>query len=265
MVKVRKDLTGQRFDRLTVMYQTEDRVSPIGNHYARYHCVCDCGNEIDIDASNLIKGSAKSCGCLSKELIRQSRIKSNEYDLTTYDYGIGYTKHGEPFYFDLEDYDLIKNYLWRINTGGYLEAKKHDGSGKRIMMHNLIMNHIHVDHIGGGNTKNDNRKSNLRIPPDNYGFQSYNQMNKRLQRNNTSGCPGVWQCKNKWRASIKINKQRIYLGAYENFDDAVKVRKEAEQKYFGEYSYDNSQLAYQELQKLSKGENRDGIWKEECN
>ena len=26
-----------------------------------------------------------------------------------------------------------------------------------------------------------------------------------------------------------------------NFEDAVKARKEAEEKYFGEYSFDNSQ------------------------
>ena len=30
------------------------------------------------------------------------------------------------------------------------------------------------------------------------------------------------------------------LGYYGNFEDAVKARKEAEEKYFGEYSYDNS-------------------------
>lgn len=28
---------------------------------------------------------------------------------------------------------------------------------------------------------------------------------------------------------------------YENIEDAIKVRKEAEEKYFGEWSYDNSQ------------------------
>lgn len=30
------------------------------------------------------------------------------------------------------------------------------------------------------------------------------------------------------------------LGSYENFEDVVCVRKEAEEKYFGKYSYDNS-------------------------
>lgn len=43
-------------------------------------------------------------------------------------------------------------------------------------------------------------------------------------------------CKDK-----KVNYKDIYLGYYKDFDEAVKVRKEAEEKYFGEYSYDNSQ------------------------
>lgn len=35
--------------------------------------------------------------------------------------------------------------------------------------------------------------------------------------------------------------ENIYLGGFINKDDAIKARKEAEEKYFGEYSYDNSQ------------------------
>lgn len=38
----------------------------------------------------------------------------------------------------------------------------------------------------------------------------------------------------------------MYLGRFENFDDAVNARKEAENKYFGEYSYDNSQKLYKQ-------------------
>ena len=32
----------------------------------------------------------------------------------------------------------------------------------------------------------------------------------------------------------------INLGYFDTFEEAVKERKEAEEKYFGEYSYDNS-------------------------
>ena len=39
---------------------------------------------------------------------------------------------------------------------------------------------------------------------------------------------------------ISKNNETIYLGRYFDKDDAIKARKEAEEKYFGEYSYDNS-------------------------
>ena len=32
---------------------------------------------------------------------------------------------------------------------------------------------------------------------------------------------------------------RKHLGTFNRFEDAVKARKRAEQKYFGEYSYNN--------------------------
>ena len=35
--------------------------------------------------------------------------------------------------------------------------------------------------------------------------------------------------------------KKIHLGYFIEFDDAVKARKEAEKKYFKEYSYDYSQ------------------------
>ncbi len=44
-----------------------------------------------------------------------------------------------------------------------------------------------------------------------------------------------------WYSQIKVKGQkRITLGYFNDFDDAVKARKNAEEKYFGEYSYDNS-------------------------
>ena len=67
-------------------------------------------------------------------------------------------------------------------------------------------------------------------------------INTGLKLNNTSGATGVSWHKNKgkWQAYLTINHKRIHLGYHVKFDDAVKVRKDAEEKYFGEYSYDNS-------------------------
>ena len=45
--------------------------------------------------------------------------------------------------------------------------------------------------------------------------------------------------RNKWQAQIKINKKCIHLGYFIDKKDAIKARKEAEKKYFGEFAYNN--------------------------
>ena len=171
MVKAKEDLTNKRFDRLTVIQQSEDYITPGGMIISQWLCRCDCGNEIIIRGSSLTrsKNATKSCGCLQKEIVSQYTKKYNTYDLTG-EYGIGYTSTGEEFYFDLEDYNLIKDYCWYIDNDGYLRTNLYDGHNKRkvILMHSLIMNTIDnplnmPDHIHGKNTRHDNRKSNLRI------------------------------------------------------------------------------------------------------
>jgi hypothetical protein len=94
---------------------------------------------------------------------------------------------------------------------------------------------INIDHINHNTF--DNKKSNLRIAT-----VSQNAMNRIKGVNNTSGETGVvWvRNRNNWKAEIKLNDKMIYLGSYDSFEDAVKARKKAEEKYFGEYSYDNS-------------------------
>jgi hypothetical protein len=48
------------------------------------------------------------------------------------------------------------------------------------------------------------------------------------------GIKGVHWDKNskKWMSGIYVNRKYIYLGLYENLDDAIKARQEAEVKYF---------------------------------
>lgn len=44
----------------------------------------------------------------------------------------------------------------------------------------------------------------------------------------------------KWVANIKVNYKKINLGYFNTLDEAAKVRKEAEEKYFGDYSIEKS-------------------------
>lgn len=58
-----KDLAGKKFGRLVVLYDTNLKK----NGVTLWHCVCECGNEIDVRASCLTTNHTKSCGCLQKE------------------------------------------------------------------------------------------------------------------------------------------------------------------------------------------------------
>lgn len=67
------DLTGRRFGRLTVLKQkgrTADR-------NVLWECLCDCKNIVIISSKSLLAGSTKSCGCLNRELAKQSHSKKD--------------------------------------------------------------------------------------------------------------------------------------------------------------------------------------------
>lgn len=59
-----QDLTGRQFGLLTAMYPTEQR-DKRGSVY--WHCVCKCGNTIDVPAAGLIHAHNRSCGCLKDQ------------------------------------------------------------------------------------------------------------------------------------------------------------------------------------------------------
>ena len=235
------DLTGKKFCRLTVLRRIKDYVDEkTGRHYVQWECQCSCEEKtiINVLGDNLRNGNAKSCGCLRSEnlkKIRKENSKDNVYDLSG-EYRIGWTTNtNKEFYFDLEDYDKIKNYRWHDN--GHYATTVPDGDNC-IFMQNIIMNPQkgeRVDHIR--HNTYDNRKKYLRI-----GTISDNNVNRTRARNNTSGVTGVCFHKRtqKWTAYIRKDGKRIYLGVFSNFDDAVKARKQAEEKYFKEWSYDNS-------------------------
>lgn len=235
------DLTGRKFGRLTVIKRMENHIFPSGKQKSKWLCQCDCGNEVIVIGSNLTKeNGTRSCGCYAKECTHKSKNKKyNTYDLSG-DYGVGYTSKGEEFYFDLEDYDLIKNYCWYVSDERYVKAYVPELS-RIASIHRIITGlddiSYDIDHKNGELSRHDNRKSNLRVAT-----RSQNQMNKGRQKNNTSGIVGVgWhKATNKWTAYIAVNKRQIYLGLFDRKEDAIKARKEAENKYFGEWSYDNS-------------------------
>lgn len=92
----------------------------------------------------------------------------------------------------------------------------------------------HLVHPPGNANKIDNRKCNLQIKT-----PQQNSMNQAIRTNNRSGVPGVNFRDGKWIARIGYKMKRIHLGSYDNFEEAVKARIDAEEKYWGEFSYRN--------------------------
>lgn len=226
----RKDLSGLKFGRLLVLNRNKERERC-------WDCLCECGNKCTVHMSELQSGKTKSCGCLRKEIAYDKCKKYNDYEIQE-DYVIMYTTKGEPFFVDLEDFEKVKDICWHKTKDGYITGTYKD---KNIRLHRLIMNapdDLFVDHIHGESTRNDNRKCNLRLAT-----EQENCRNHPITKDNTSGVTGVnWhKAANKWRAFIGIDGKNIHLGTFDTFDEAVKVRKKAEEKYFGEFSFDNSQ------------------------
>ena len=234
-MKPKHNLVGQQFGRLTVIKQGEDYVSPKGRHFVKWVCKCDCEQQtiVSVRDVHLKDGSTVSCGCYAK--IKDK--KYNKYDLSG-EYGILYLSNGKQVLFDIEDYDLIKDYYWQENKYGYIVSQiECNGSIIGLRIHRLIMglksdDHRVVDHIR--HNLLDNRKSQLRIVT-----YSQNGQNQTVNSKNTSGYTGVsWSSKNnKWRAYIKINGKQKFLGYHDDINSAVSARRDAEEVYFGEYSY----------------------------
>ena|ERR1700758_2636641 len=141
-----------------------------------------------------------------------------------------------------EDYDKVKDIKWYAGSSNdknhVIGNIKVDGKRKTIDMGRLIMEDVPhadwentVDHIN--RNPMDQRSDNLR-----WVSQQQQLMNRGKFRNNTSGVTGVTYSKDrrKWVAQIKINSKTKHLGQFNNFEDAVAKRKEAEAFYFGNFA-----------------------------
>ena len=141
------------------------------------------------------------------------------------------------------DYDPITGiFVWiavraGVTTGSVAGSRNTHGyrtiyiMGKCYMSHRLAWLYIYgawpddqMDHING--VKDDNRISNLRTVN-----QFDNAKNQKNREDNTSGCTGVHKHRNKWQARIMADRESVYLGSFDDFNDAVHARKAAELRY----------------------------------
>lgn len=126
-----------------------------------------------------------------------------------------------------------KEYLWVVNCGAIHHTNGYCKSFTLGLLHRFLMlvsdnKDIEIDHIN--RAPHWNTIKNLRLAD-----RFIQNGNKSIRKDNSSGVTGVrFESRyNRYEAVIYYNKERIKLGYFDTFDEAVQSRVEAEIKYFG--------------------------------
>ena len=193
------ELIGKTFGRLTVLGDIGKRTK---NKNVLWECQCTCGNKVYALSGNLKKGSIKSCGCLNDEL-RRSRFK----DLTGYE--------NENFKVIERDQSRNQRVDWRCLC-------KHCGN-------DTILNSTQIEQYNSCGCLKKGASKEYMASITNREAKKNDKPTKR----STTGVRGVYFNKRKstYQAFINVNKKSIYLGSSKNFDEVVKLRKDAEVEY----------------------------------
>ena len=110
---------GMKFGRLTILKEvkpvTQTTLSKDGKTYISKHkvflCVCDCGNEKEIRASNLLNGNTQSCGCIKSEKSIENGKKVSSSD--------GLKKYSEKILVESTKLDQLNKRKSINNKSGY--------------------------------------------------------------------------------------------------------------------------------------------------
>lgn len=215
------DLTGQRFGRLVVLQRVDNLMSSSGQR-TRWLCACDCGKETVVLGVSLRSGNTRSCGCLQKDAVHQS--------------------NGTHYYTGKRLHNIWRGmkarcYISSCSNYEFYGAKgievcdewRNDFSKfKEWALANGYTDELSIDRI---DPERDYEPANCRwiTMKDNC-----RNRDKRPRSTNTSGYPGVQWRKDiqKWRVVITVNRKVIQLGNFVSIEDAIKIRKEAEEKYW---------------------------------
>lgn len=69
------DYTGQTYNRLTILEETQCKVNKDGAVKRYYRCLCNCGKTTICQITGVLSGRIKSCGCLAEEQRKEGRSR----------------------------------------------------------------------------------------------------------------------------------------------------------------------------------------------
>ncbi|MBQ7283336.1 MAG: hypothetical protein IJW74_00555 [Oscillospiraceae bacterium] len=193
-------LSGKTFGDLTVLHRAQKQRK---NGGVWWTCQCSCGNLCDVPATLLVNGRKTHCGCKTVKEYYSIDITGKKYNMLTALY-------------PTEKRNKKGSVVWhcRCDCGKETDVDYNSlvysdvvSCGCRKIAHDSVLNE-YITFVDG--TSIDALKS------------------EKTPTNNTSGVKGVYRVKNKWMAKIVFQKKQYTLGYYEDFEDAVQARKEAE-------------------------------------
>jgi hypothetical protein len=227
------DLTNKIFGKWTVIEMAgRDKRGQI---FWLCECNCELKTIKTVKGAALTSGRSTNCGCERiKRLLENNkkRKKTNRYEKLNETTMIGYASNtNDIFYFNVEDYEKIKDYCWWLNNHGYMYTTAPNSNRRTNMyLHRYIMNFpdLYIDHIN--RNRLDNRRENLRIVE-----KEDNLRNISKSFDNQSGYIGVDWVKREsvWRARIVYKGIAYHLGIFKEIKDAIIARLKAELEYFG--------------------------------
>lgn len=213
-----KDLTGQRFGRLTVLRLCEEPyISPSGKKTRRWICRCDCGREISVLQNALTgKNGTRSCGCQQK-----ASIRSQAKDMTGQRFGrltvISQAELPKP-----EPNGTRLGWRCRCDCGREIvTTRKALLTGKKLSC-GCLLSEASAKRVDAAVGHYDGTTISA-IKPD-----------RQANKNSQSGVKGVyWSDREQmWIAKITVRRKAITIGRYKTLDEAAAARREAEEKYF---------------------------------
>ena len=179
-----------------------------------FKCRCSCGVEREVYYSSLVNGKSQSCGHIWKPIRNDEKYIGNRFGRLT----------------------VIK----RVNDVGRSRYLcKCDCGNEIIVLGNQLGNGVY----SCGCLKAELSKDTL-AKIQGQGFEQYKKglventslysLEQDVSKNNKTGYKGVCRTSrgNKYRAYINLRRKQINLGTFDNLEDAVKARQEAEEKYF---------------------------------
>ena len=186
-----KDITGQKFNQLTVVGFV-GRKYP-GNNNLYWACVCDCGNTAEVNRNNLMTGAVKRCKDCGRHNTTKARTKHSK----------SYTKEHHTWRHILDRCHNPNNQSYRLYGGRGITV--FDGWRKSFEAF-----YSHVGDAPSPKHSLDRIDNNKGYYPGNVRWATAKQQCRNNRRNRILTLDGESKCLVEWSEKIGISVGTLY-------------------------------------------------------